>query len=57
MILQFWFSNLYDKNNEFVGIEIGVPAISSPSFGDTFKDKTGIIEYEFIKDNKDLVCG
>ena len=50
-----WFSNLYDKYNEFVGIEIGAPAISSPSFGDTFKDKTGIIEYEFIKDNEDLV--
>ena len=50
-----WFSNLYDKYNEFVGIEIGAPAISSPSFGDTFKDKTEIIEDEFIKDNKDLV--
>ena len=50
-----WFSNLYDENNEFVGIEIGAPAISSPSFGDTFKDKTRIIEDEFIKDNKDLV--
>ena len=50
-----WFSNLYDKNNEFVGIEIGAPAISSPSFGDTFKDKTRIIEDEFIKDNKDLL--
>ena len=50
-----WFSNLYDENNEFVGIEIGAPAISSPSFGDTFKDKTRIIEDEFIKDNKDLL--
>ena len=50
-----WFSNLYDENNEFVGIEIGAPAISSPSFGDTFKDKTEIIEDEFVKDNKDLV--
>ena len=50
-----WFSNLCDENNEFVGIEIGAPAISSPGFGDTFKDKTRIIEDEFIKDNKDLV--
>jgi len=50
-----WFSNLYDKNEKFIGLEIGAPAISSPGFGDTFKDKTRIIENEFVKDNRDLL--
>ena len=31
-----WLSNLFDKNNKFVGIEIGAPSITSPNFVDTF---------------------
>ena len=31
-----WISNLFNKNNKFIGIEIGAPSISSPNFIDTF---------------------
>ena len=50
-----WFSNLYNKNKSFVGIEVGAPAISSPSFGDSFKDATASVENAFIEENKDLI--
>ena len=50
-----WFSNLYDKNKRFVGIEVGAPAISSPSFGDSFKEATESVEKAFIEENRDLI--
>ena len=50
-----WFSNLYDKNYKFVGVEVGAPAISSPSFVDTFGEQTKIVEEAFIEENKDLI--
>ena len=50
-----WFSNLYDKNYNFVGVEVGAPAISSPSFVDTFGEQTEIVEEAFIEENKDLI--
>ena len=50
-----WFSNLYDKNYNFVGVEVGAPAISSPSFVDTFGEQTKIVEEAFIEENKDLI--
>ena len=50
-----WFSNLYNKNNSFIGIEIGAPAISSPSFGDTFGELTETVETAFVEENKDLL--
>lgn len=50
-----WFSNLYDKNNNFIGVEVGAPAISSPSFGDTFGEQTKIVEQAFVDENDDLI--
>ena len=50
-----WLSNLYDKKDKFIGIEVGAPAISSPSFGDSFGESTQIVEEAFVKDNRDLV--
>ena len=35
-----WLSNLYNINNKFIGVEVGAPAISSPSYGDSLGDKT-----------------
>jgi len=49
-----WLNNLYDKNNNFVGIEIGTPAISSPNTIDTFGSLTDGIEQGFIKENKNV---
>ena len=50
-----WFSNLYDKNNNFIGVEVGAPAISSPSFGDTFGEQTKTVEQAFVEENDDLI--
>ena len=50
-----WFSNLYDKDEKFIGIEVGAPAISSPSFIDTFKDVTELVEDSFVAENRDLL--
>ena len=50
-----WFSNLYDKDEKFIGIEVGAPAISSPSFIDTFKDITKLVEDSFVAENRDLL--
>lgn len=50
-----WLNNLYDKNNDFIGVEIGTPSISSPNTIDTFKSLTKQIEEGFIKENKDVV--
>ena len=49
-----WISNLYNKNN-FVGVEIGAPSISSPNFVDTFGSLVNSIEKSFVESNKDLV--
>ena len=35
-------SNLYNINNKFIGVEVGAPAISSPSYGDSLGDSTGL---------------
>jgi len=50
-----WFSNLIDDNDKFIGIEIGAPAISSPSTVDSFGDFVDQIDKSFVDDNKDLV--
>ena len=50
-----WLSNLYDKDEKFIGIEVGAPAISSPSFADTFQDLTERVEKSFVNENKDLL--
>ncbi len=50
-----WFSNLYDEKNEFMGIEVGAPAISSPSLGDSMGDLTEVVEKAFVDENKDLM--
>ena len=49
-----WLNNLYDKNNNFIGVEIGTPAISSPNTIDTFGSLTDGIEEGFIKENKNV---
>jgi len=49
-----WLNNLYDKNNNFIGVEIGTPAISSPNTIDTFDELTDLIEEGFIKENKNV---
>ena len=49
-----WLNNLYDKNNNFIGVEIGTPAISSPNTIDTFGSLTDRIEEGFIKENKNV---
>jgi len=49
-----WVNNLYDKNNNFIGVEIGTPAISSPNTIDTFGSLTNDIEEGFIKENKNV---
>ena len=50
-----WLSNLFDKNNKFVGVEIGAPSITSPNFVDTFGDFTEALDKSFIDSNKDLI--
>ena len=49
-----WLNNLYDENNNFIGVEIGTPAISSPNTIDTFGSLTDDIEEGFIKENKNV---
>jgi alkaline phosphatase D len=49
-----WLNNLYDENNNFIGVEIGTPAISSPNTIDTFGPLTDDIEKAFIKENKNI---
>ena len=49
-----WMNNLYDKNNNFIGVEIGTPAISSPNTIDTFGELTDQIEEGFIRENKNV---
>ena len=34
---------------------MGAPAISSPSFGDTFGEQTKIVEQAFVEENDDLI--
>jgi len=49
-----WLSNLYDNNDNFVGIEIGAPSVSSPNSIDTFGERISIVEDAFIQENRDL---
>ena len=49
-----WLNNLYDKKNNFIGVEIGTPAISSPNTIDTFGSLTEQIEQEFINENDNV---
>ena len=49
-----WLNNLYDESNNFIGVEIGAPAISSPNTIDTFGTLTSGIEEGFIKENKNV---
>lgn len=50
-----WLSNLFDKKENFIGIEIGAPSISSPNFIDTFGKFTDSLDKSFIDSNKDLI--
>ena len=50
-----WLSNLFDKKENFIGIEIGAPSISSPNFIDTFGEFTDSLDKSFIDSNKDLI--
>ena len=49
-----WLNNLYDENNNFIGVEIGTPAVSSPNTIDTFGSLTDDIEDGFINENKNV---
>ena len=49
-----WLNNLYDKKNNFIGVEIGTPAISSPNTVDTFGSLTKQIEKDLIEENKNV---
>ena len=49
-----WLSNLYDNSDNFVGIEIGAPSVSSPNSIDTFEERISIVEDAFIQENRDL---
>ena len=49
-----WISNLYNKYNKFIAVEIATPAISSPNTVDTFGSITKDIDSDFVKSNKHL---
>ena len=49
-----WISNLYNIHNEFIGVEIATPSISSPNTVDMFGSMTKDIDKDFIKHNKHL---
>ena len=48
-------TRIYKRFSKFIGIEVGAPAISSPSFIDTFKDITELVEDSFVAENRDLL--
>ena len=50
-----WFSNLYNEDNKFMGIEVGAPAISSPSLGDSMGELTETVEKAFVDENENLL--
>ncbi|GIR87162.1 MAG: hypothetical protein CM15mP86_06210 [Gammaproteobacteria bacterium] len=50
-----WLSNLYNVNNKFIGVEVGAPAISSPSYGDSLGDSTETVEKAYIEENEHLI--
>ena len=50
-----WLSNLYNINNKFIGVEVGAPAISSPSYGDSLGDSTETVEKAYIEENEHLI--
>ncbi len=49
-----WISNLYNIHNDFIGVEIATPSISSPNTVDMFGSITKDIDKDFIKQNKHL---
>ena len=49
-----WLSNLFNNNN-FLGVEIATPSISSPNTIDTFGSITDDIDNDFVKSNKNLI--
>ena len=46
---------MYNNEDKFIGIEIGAPAISSPSFIDTYGKLTELVENSFVEENRDLL--
>ena len=49
-----WISNLYNDMQNFIGVEIAAPSVTSPNSVDIFRSKTEDIDKDFIKYNKNL---
>ena len=49
-----WISNLFSDGQNFIGVEIAAPSISSPNSVDLFKSITNDIDQGFIKQNENL---
>ena len=49
-----WISNLFSDSQNFIGVEIAAPSISSPNSVDLFKSITNDIDQGFIKQNENL---
>ncbi|MDB9959724.1 alkaline phosphatase D family protein, partial [Gammaproteobacteria bacterium] len=49
-----WISNLFGDSQNFIGVEIAAPSISSPNSIDLFKSLTNDIDQGFIKQNENL---
>ena len=50
-----WLSNLYDAKENFIGIEIGTPSISSPNGVDLFGEYANQIDNQYIDENNNLI--
>ena len=50
-----WLSNLYDLKENFIGIEIGAPSISSPNGVDLFGDYANQIDNQYLDENDNLI--
>ncbi|MDC1150268.1 alkaline phosphatase D family protein [Gammaproteobacteria bacterium] len=50
-----WLSNLYDAKENFIGIEIGAPSISSPNGVDLFGDYANQIDNQYLDENDNLI--
>ena len=50
-----WLSNLYDAKENFMGIEIGAPSISSPNGVDLFGDYANQIDSQYLNENNNLI--
>ncbi len=44
-----WISNLFSDSQNFIGVEIAAPSISSPNSVDLFRSITNDIDQGFIK--------